>query len=39
MIAGMESQPTRDSVRDRRIKRVVELLPPATLLDELPLTE
>jgi 3-deoxy-7-phosphoheptulonate synthase len=39
MIAGMESQRTRDSVRDRRIKRVVELLPPATLLDELPLTE
>ena len=37
MIAGMESQRTRDSVRDRRIKRVVELLPPATLLDELPL--
>jgi 3-deoxy-7-phosphoheptulonate synthase len=39
MIAGMESRRTRDSVRDRRIKRVVELLPPATLLDELPLTE
>ena len=37
MIAGMESQRTRDSVRDRRIERVVELLPPATLLDELPL--
>ena len=37
MIAGMESQRTRDSVRDRRIKRVVELVPPATLLDELPL--
>ena len=37
MIAGMESQRTGDSVRDRRIERVVELLPPATLLDELPL--
>ena len=39
MIAGMESQRTRDSVRDRRIERVVELLPPATLFDELPLGE
>ena len=37
MIAGMESQRTRDSVRDRRIERVVELVPPATLVDELPL--
>src|SRR5688500_2043593 len=37
MIAGMEGQRTRDSVRDRRIERVVELLPPAALLDELPL--
>ncbi len=36
MIAGMESQRTRDSVRDRRIERVVELLPPAALLEELP---
>jgi 3-deoxy-7-phosphoheptulonate synthase len=37
MIAGMEGQRTRDSVRDRRIERVVELVPPATLVDELPL--
>ncbi len=37
MIIGMESQRARDSVRDRRIERVVELVAPATLLDELPL--
>jgi 3-deoxy-7-phosphoheptulonate synthase len=37
MIAGMERQRTKDSVRDRRIERVVELVPPATLLEELPL--
>src|SRR5262245_20358363 len=37
MIAGMEGQRVRDPVRDRRIERVVELVAPATLLDELPL--
>ena len=37
MIVGMESQRTSDSVRDRRIERVVELVPPATLFEELPL--
>jgi 3-deoxy-7-phosphoheptulonate synthase len=37
MIVGVDSQRARDSVRDRRIKRVVELVPPVALLDELPL--
>ncbi len=37
----MKDQPTKrsDRVRDRRIERIVELVPPADLLDELPLTE
>jgi 3-deoxy-7-phosphoheptulonate synthase len=40
MIIGMESQGLTDSVRDRRIERVVELVAPATLLEEeLPLGE
>jgi 3-deoxy-7-phosphoheptulonate synthase len=37
MIAGMEGPRTRDQVRDRRIERIVELVSPATLLEELPL--
>lgn len=37
MIAGMEGQRTRDQVRDRRIERIVELVAPAALLEELPL--
>jgi 3-deoxy-7-phosphoheptulonate synthase len=37
MIAGMESRRTGDSVRDRRIERLVELVAPATLLEGLPL--
>src|SRR5439155_1872521 len=37
MIVGMESQRVRDSVRDRRIERVVELVAPATLFEDLPL--
>jgi 3-deoxy-7-phosphoheptulonate synthase len=37
MMIGMESQRVRDAVRDRRIERVVELVAPATLLEELPL--
>jgi 3-deoxy-7-phosphoheptulonate synthase len=37
MIVGMEGQRVRDPVRDRRIERVVELVAPATLLEELPL--
>jgi 3-deoxy-7-phosphoheptulonate synthase len=37
MIAGMDGQRLRDSVRDRRIERLVELVPPAALLEELPL--
>jgi 3-deoxy-7-phosphoheptulonate synthase len=37
MIVGMEGRRARDQVRDRRIERVVELVAPATLLDELPL--
>jgi 3-deoxy-7-phosphoheptulonate synthase len=36
MMIGVTEQ-ARDRVRDRRIERVVELVPPATLLDELPL--
>src|SRR4051794_28891016 len=39
MIIGMESERTTDSVRDRRIERVVELVAPAALLDDLPLGE
>jgi 3-deoxy-7-phosphoheptulonate synthase len=38
MIVGMEGQRVRDPVRDRRIERVVELVAPATLLEELPLS-
>ena len=37
MIAGMEGPRTRDQVRDRRIERIVELVSPATPLEELPL--
>ena len=37
MIVGMEGRYTRDDVRDRRIERIVELLAPETLFDELPL--
>jgi 3-deoxy-7-phosphoheptulonate synthase len=36
MIVGMEGD-TRDRVRDRRIERVVELVPPEALLGDLPL--
>jgi 3-deoxy-7-phosphoheptulonate synthase len=39
MIIGMESERTTDSVRDRRIERIVELVAPAALLDDLPLGE
>src|SRR5262245_14940444 len=39
MIIGMESQGLTDSVRDRRIERVVELVAPETLLGELSLGE
>jgi 3-deoxy-7-phosphoheptulonate synthase len=38
MMIGVEEQ-TRDRVRDLRIERIVELVPPATLLEELPLGE
>jgi 3-deoxy-7-phosphoheptulonate synthase len=37
MIVGMEGRYTKDQVRDRRIERIVELVPPETLLGELPL--
>jgi 3-deoxy-7-phosphoheptulonate synthase len=37
MVIGVRQQVVPDRVRDQRIGRVVELLPPATLLDELPL--
>src|SRR5216117_3508907 len=37
MIIGTESQHTTDTVRDRRIERVVELVAPVALLDDLPL--
>jgi 3-deoxy-7-phosphoheptulonate synthase len=37
MIVGMEGQYTRDQVRDRRIERIVELVAPETLFEELPL--
>ena len=36
MMIGV-TEKTRDRVRDRRIERIVELAPPATLLEELPL--
>jgi 3-deoxy-7-phosphoheptulonate synthase len=36
MMIGVENQ-TRDRVRDLRIERIVELAPPALLLEELPL--
>jgi len=38
MVIGVSEQ-ARDRVRDQRIDRVVELLPPASLLEELPLGE
>ena len=38
MIIGMQ-QGARDRVRDQRIEKVVELAPPETLLEELPLGE
>jgi len=38
MIIGMR-QEARDRVRDQRIERVVELVPPEALLDDLPLGE
>ena len=37
MIIGTEKHGATDSVRDRRIDRIVELVPPATIFDELPL--
>jgi 3-deoxy-7-phosphoheptulonate synthase len=39
MMLGTKGEVMRDSVRDRRIERVVELASPATLLGELPLGE
>jgi 3-deoxy-7-phosphoheptulonate synthase len=39
MIIGMESERTTDSVRDRRIERIVELVAPMALLEDLPLGE
>jgi 3-deoxy-7-phosphoheptulonate synthase len=38
MMIGMQGE-TRDRVRDQRIERVVELVSPAALLDDLPLGE
>ena len=38
MMIGMKGE-TRDRVRDQRIERIVELVPPAQLLEELPLGE
>src|SRR5580765_2735414 len=38
MIVGMQGD-TKDRVRDRRIERVVELVPPVALLGDLPLVE
>ena len=38
MMIGMQGE-TRDRVRDQRIERIVELVPPMTLFDELPLGE
>jgi 3-deoxy-7-phosphoheptulonate synthase len=37
MIIGTENQGATDSVRDRRIDRIVELVAPAALFEELPL--
>ncbi|HUB98345.1 MAG TPA: 3-deoxy-7-phosphoheptulonate synthase [Solirubrobacterales bacterium] len=37
MFIGMQEGANRDGVRDQRIAKVVELAPPATLLEELPL--
>src|SRR6059058_946040 len=37
MIIGSESRVVTERVRDRRIARVVELVAPATLFEELPL--
>jgi 3-deoxy-7-phosphoheptulonate synthase len=37
MMIGTKDTATRDRVRDQRIERIVELVPPAKLLDELPL--
>ncbi|HET7443783.1 MAG TPA: 3-deoxy-7-phosphoheptulonate synthase, partial [Solirubrobacterales bacterium] len=39
MFIGMQEGANRDGVRDQRIAKVVELAPPATLLEELPLGE
>ncbi len=39
MVIGTGKEATRDLVRDQRIERVVELVPPAVLLEELPLGE
>jgi len=39
MFIGMQEGAKRDGVRDQRIAKVVELSPPATLLEELPLGE
>jgi 3-deoxy-7-phosphoheptulonate synthase len=38
MVIGVKEQ-ARDRVRDQRIERIVELVPPASLLEELPLGE
>ncbi len=38
MIIGMRGE-ARDRVRDQRIERVVELVPPEALLEDLPLGE
>ena len=39
MMIGMQGDAARDRVRDLRIERIVELVPPAKLLEELPLGE
>ena len=39
MMIGTQEGATRDRVRDLRIERIVELAPPATLLEDLPLGE
>ena len=39
MVIGTDKDARRDLVRDQRIERVVELVPPAALLEELPLGE
>jgi 3-deoxy-7-phosphoheptulonate synthase len=39
MMIGTSDTQARDRVRDQRIERIVELIPPAKLLDELPLGE